>query len=117
MRMDYVYDQLHRIISRVRFDKRLVLGMGNRQNLEKMNSYFHCYSVGLEAVLDNDPAKSGMFYDDLMIYKTEEILVPFNDKVLIFIYSPGYWREMRDQLLDLGYQENKHFYVIHDLYE
>lgn len=114
LKMDELYDQLHTIIERQRFDGRLVLAMGSANNVRILQKYLSCYSLKIRAILDNDPEKKGLVIGGCKVFQPKEILCPFKEKALVLIYSPGYADQMRDQLASMGYQENVHFFILKD---
>lgn len=114
IKIDKLYRQLHTIIERHRFSGRLVLAMGSANNVLLMQRYLSCYFLRIQAVLDNDPQKWGLWCGDCRIVQPERILQPFQDKALILVYSPGYANQMKQQLMDMGYRENYHFFILED---
>jgi len=114
LKIDELYRQLHDIVETHRFDGRLVLAMGAFNNVRILQKYLGCYGLKIQAILDNDPKKRGLWCENCKVFQPEEVLRPFKEKALILVYSPGYAQQMKDQLLSLGYQENIHFFVLKD---
>lgn len=114
MKIDMLYNQLHAIIENQRFSGRLVLAFGSSNNVQILQKYLSCYSLKIQAVLDNDPKKRGTWCGACRIFQPEEILQPFKDKALILIFSPGYAGQMKGQLMAMGYRENIHFFILED---
>lgn len=114
MELKKIHKQLDKIIDNVRFSDRLVLAMGSANNIEYLQNYLKCCRLEIQAVLDNDPQLEGSFVSGCRVYQPENILSKFNDKALIIIYSPRYWNQMKIQLENMGYKENKHFFIIKD---
>lgn len=54
--------------------------------------------------------------DAISVWKTEERLVPFDQNVLILIATTDY-TEVKKRLETLGYEENRHFYIVYDFQE
>lgn len=114
MKIDYLYSQLHKIISTQRFSSKLVLAMGSAYNVKLMQNYLKCYSLKFQAILDNNPDLTGVMVNGCKVFQPEQLLLPTKDNVLIFVYSPKYSNQMKKQLEEMGYQENKHFFIIQD---
>lgn len=114
IKIDMLYNQLHTIIETQRFSGRMVLAMGSSNNVQILQNYLSCYSLKIQAILDNDPRKRGTWCGECRIFRPEEILQPFQEKALILIFSPGYAGEMKKQLMGMGYQENIHFFILED---
>ena len=109
-----IYKQIDQLMNKVRFSNRLVLGMGSLNNVAVVDNYLQCYSLKIAAIIDNDDRKEGLLYQDCKVFLPESILKPFNEKALIIIISPGYWKDMKVQLEGLGYKEMEHFFILHD---
>lgn len=114
IKIDILYRQLHDIIERHRFSGRLVLAMGSAYNVQLLQRYLSCYSLKIQAVIDNDPGKRGAWCGECRTFLPEEILQPFREKALILIFSPNYAVQMKKQLTDMGYRENTHFFILKD---
>lgn len=114
MNQDILYRQLHRIIKNVRFSERTVFLMGSASNVRLVQKYLACYHLKAYAVLDNNPALEGTYVGGIRTYLTTKALTPVNERALILVFSPGYWKEMKEQLEELGYKENIHFYILKD---
>lgn len=64
------------------------------------------------AVIDNDPRKIGKQCMALTVQKPEDTLLPFDDNAAILLCSGGFYREITYQLTQLGYQEDRHIYIL-----
>ena len=91
--------------------------MGSFNNITILDNYLKCFQLKITAILDNQKSKEGFLCNECRVFLPDSILKPFNEKALILIISPGYWREMKEQLENLGYQEKVHFFVLHDDYQ
>lgn len=109
-----IYKQVDYLVNNVRFSDRLVLAMGSLNNVAILDNYLKCYNLSITAILDNDKSKEGILYNERKVFLPESILKPFNEKALVLIISPGYWREMKAQLEDMGYKEKKHFFILYN---
>lgn len=63
------------------------------------------------AIIDNDARKHGQIVSGLKVYAPDEYLQEYDSKIRIVIASE-YYREMCDQLEDLGYKEGKEVFAV-----
>lgn len=112
--VDYIHHQIRNVVMRHPFEGALILAMGSDNNVRILQKYLECYSLRIQAILDNDPRKWGKWSGRLKVFKPEEILIPFKKKALIFIFSPKYADQMKQQLESMGYKENVQFFVVKD---
>lgn len=114
MKLDYLHKQIRKILDTVRFQERLVLGMGSGYNIWQVQKYLNCYDIQIKGILDNSPHLTGTWQNGLKTFRPEQLLQPFNDKALILIFSPKYAGEMAEQLKSMGYQQGRHFIILKD---
>lgn len=112
--IEYLHHQIHEIIEQHSFAGRLVLAMGSGNNVQMIQKYLDCYSLKIQAILDNNPKKWGKWYKEHKIFKPETILQPFRQNALVFIFSPQYAEQMKQQLVAMGYREGIHLFVLKD---
>jgi len=63
------------------------------------------------AIIDNDARKHGQIVSGLTVYAPEQYLQEYDSKIRIIIASE-YYREMCDQLEELGYKEGKEVFAV-----
>ena len=49
---------------------------------------------------------------DIKICCPQDVLCPYDDNILILIYSPKYWEDMLNQFVQMGYKDKKHIVVL-----
>ena len=82
-------------------NKKIML-MGRIEHVRQIMEWLRERNLCVEAILDNDKKKQGLFVDDVLISAPEQVLRPCRGDVCIIIYSPKYWEEMRNQLAGCG---------------
>lgn len=112
--IEYLHHQIYEIISQHSLTGRLLLAMGSDNNVQMIQDYLECYSLKIQAILDNNPQKWGKWYRGHKVFKPETILQPFRKNALVFIFSPQYAEQMKQQLVAMGYRENVHLFVLRD---
>lgn len=111
----FVVKQIEKAFTKMAFDeKRFICVMAGKKNSYVIEQILNLLNRNIDVILDNNETLHHTNKSGIPIYKPEEILKPFNDKALIFIYSPKYFRQMSSQMEKLGYRKNKHFYVLRD---
>lgn len=103
--MDILENEIEKLNIRL-FGSKTVILMGRMEHSQRISDFLLKRSVGTEYIFDNNESKIGSKLGDIPIVR------PFIDKRLknnayILIYSPKYWREMKDQLLSLGYSSSQ----------
>ena len=74
------------------------------------------YNLNIECVVDNNSVKWGQKCMGIDISSPEEILLPYDSNILIFVWS-NYWKEMCKQLQTLGYTRQLQVLVLFDFKE
>ena len=70
------------------------------------------YGYNAHAIVDNDSRKTGSRCLGMTVQKPEEVLVPFDDNTMVLFYSPSFWREIMQQVNQMGYKFGRHICVI-----
>lgn len=89
--------------------KRLAL-VGAWNNAKELNDIIISQGLKLSIIADNNPNKQGVSRLGI-ISQSVDSLVSETD-ILILVASIWYWKEIRSQLLRLGFKENADFYVL-----
>ena len=92
----------------LRLTGKTIYAMGSLGNIEMLQKELEKYGIAIQAILDNDKNKerqSCRFSTCL----PETRLLPYDKKVAVLVYSPGYWKAMRKQIKDLGYKNSQIF--------
>lgn len=71
------------------------------KNLEKSTAYF----------VDNDPAKQNTCFLNTNIYSPNKLLEEHKEDIIILIAS-YYIEAIKEQLIQMGFEDNKHFYAL-----
>lgn len=86
----------------VSFENRAALLFGHCGATEEMADYLLLRGISTAAILDNNPAKSGLFYREIPI-ASPEIIQNFTSENSIVLIANRYFAEMARQLRKLGY--------------
>jgi len=114
MKLSKLHKQLDVIIDKVHFSSHLVFAMGSDINVGYIQDYLKFCQLKIDAILDNNSMLQGKLINECRVFSPEKALKPFNDKAVILVFSPAYGNQIKLQLEQMGYQENKHIFVIKD---
>lgn len=107
--MSIIRDELNSDIMNKISGKRIAL-MGRLEHIEEMHCVLTEKEIFPAAIWDNDTNKHGNVFCDL------KIRAPMSkeqaDINTIIIYSPRHWESMRNQLMTLGYEDEKEIVVL-----
>lgn len=109
--MNIIEKELEKI-DKAQLCRKRVLLMGRIEHVKEMTKWLEGQNIPVEAVLDNDEKKQGLFVGAIPILAPEQVLLPFQEDIFILIYSPKYWEDMCGQFLSYGYHEGEHIYVL-----
>lgn len=99
---------LERFIKKEDFLNRKIIIFGANAPGTIIINYLEQRGVNVEAVIDNNSNAQGKLFMDIPIQSPNTVLSNFQRDFLILI-SSRYYEEMKKQLEQLGYIENKHF--------
>lgn len=98
-------------ITEMSLEERRIMVIGRMEHVKNIiQSLKPKYSI--ERILDNDLNKQGKIMDGVSVCAPPNVLVPFDERIFIIIYSPKYWEELEEQFKSYGYTEDRHIYVI-----
>lgn len=94
--------------NKITTENKLVFFGANKSSvfmIDKLNGY------NKVAIIDNDVRKNGQIVSGMTVYAPEEYLTLYDSEIRIIIASE-YYREMCDQLEELGYMEGKEVFAV-----
>ena len=90
-------------------EKRLAL-VGAWNNAKEINDIIVSQGLKLSIIADNNPNKQGVSRLGIISQSVESLTS--EDNIVILVVSIWYWKEIRAQLLRMGFKENEDFYVL-----
>lgn len=109
--MDLIKKELEKLNIDLLNGRHIMLA-GRMEHVLIMKNELEKQGFQVSRILDNDHKKQGIVIDHVLVEAPEDVLLPFNPKIVILIYSPKYWEEMMLQFESLGYQEEKQVFVL-----
>jgi len=104
--------KLDKLIDRGKLcEKRLVV-FGASALSKEIRDYLAEKKYSLDAIIDNDNRKIDTECMGMVVKKPEDILLPFNEDIAIFMLSNGFYREMTWQLTQMGYKQGRHIFIL-----
>jgi hypothetical protein len=70
----------------------------------------HGLAVG--GVIDNDSRKVGIECMGVKVQKPEAALLPYEESIAVLMYSGDFYREMTQQLVQMGYVKNRSVFIL-----
>lgn len=104
--------ELKKLCKKHKLENKKLAAIGRIEHIEHIQAVLRRYGVVLDAVVDNDSKKEGLLVNNVPVYKPEKYLLPVREDVLILIYSPKYWKDIREQFQGFGYREGEQFFVL-----
>jgi len=94
------------------FNKKRIVAIGRIENVKYIQDILSSLGLKLDAIVDNDRKKQGLWINGVQVYSPNDYLIPYNNNIRIIIYSPKYWPEIQLQFERIGYKENENIIVL-----
>ena len=107
---DGVFKELSGLKDRGVFEGKNIAIVGSWNNAGEIHQLMTSLGLKLTHIADNNPNKQGVSRLGIVSRSVESLSDVEN--LVILVASIWYWKEIRNQLLRLGYQENRDFYVL-----
>jgi hypothetical protein len=92
-------------------NKKIVL-FGASVFSKEVQIFLEKFGYTVSAIVDNDIRKVGKRFLGMTVNTPEEVLLPYDEKKYILIYSPGFFREITAQLEGMGYRKNRQSFTL-----
>ena len=107
-------ETLEKLYNAGTFSNKYVVIFGSNEPAEKMASWLLSHGICVEAMADNNRKKQGTSCMGIPVDSPGNILGNFRENAIILIASK-YYNEMAQQLVAMGYKEEKHIFKIVDM--
>lgn len=107
-------ETLEKLYNAGTFSNKYVVIFGSNEPAEKMASWLLSHGICVEAMTDNNRKKQGTSCMGIPVDSPGNILGNFHENAIILIASK-YYNEMAQQLVAMGYKEEKHIFKIVDM--
>lgn len=108
----YLIEHELKQINKKYLKRKTIMLMGRIEHVQTMLHWLKTHGYQVDSIIDNDVKKQGIEVDGIHIRKPEEVLLPYNQQIVVIIYSPKYWEEMVEQLSAYGYVDKKQLLVL-----
>jgi len=87
---------------------RKLIGWGSGSGLDILGEWYD-YNFKFEYLIDSNRDKEGQKKNSLNIYHTDKLLDEDKDKIIIVVLSNSYYDQIKNELINMGFEENKNF--------
>lgn len=109
--MNMLEKELQKLDKKQLQNKQIML-MGRIEHIRLIAEWLRNEDISIKAILDNDKKKQGLIIDNIPILAPEQALQSYQKDYYIIIYSPKYWEDMFNQVVQYGYQENAQIHIL-----
>lgn len=112
-------EQLQCLITKGKLKNKAIFFMGGIPLAYEVSRVLKDSRMEISGVLDNNPQKwGGAAYKEFscQVYAPEKLKQLKRGGFLLLIYSVKYWLEMKEQMEELGYRQNRDFIIL-DVYD
>jgi len=106
----YLNHKLDKLLKKKALQEKKVILFGATLASKEIRDYLVSRGVNIYAIIENSK-KVDSYTLGILVHKPEDLLDPFDKDVVVLVYSQ-YWNEMSNQLIKMGYKNNKNFYVL-----
>ena len=111
LQMNMLEKELQKLDKKQLQNKQIML-MGRIEHIRLIAEWLRNEDISIKAILDNDKKKQGLIIDNIPILAPEQALQSYQKDYYIIIYSPKYWEDMFNQVVQYGYQENAQIHIL-----
>lgn len=99
-----MHDKIDEFEKQGLFNNKFIVVFGSNEPAERIMEYLASKNIFVDALVDNNKKKDGIFLNKVKVTLPDKLLIPKNDKAVILIASK-YYPEMVVQLSGMGYRE------------
>jgi hypothetical protein len=91
-----------------KLENKKLIGWGSGSGLDILKECYD-YNFKFEYLVDSNRDKDGQKKNDLNIYYVDKLLDEIKDEIIVVVLSDSYYNEIKNTLIDMGFEENKNF--------
>jgi ADP-heptose:LPS heptosyltransferase len=104
--------KISRLVKRGLLENKQIILFGASVYSKEIKNCLTEYGFSISGIIDNDSRKIAKECMGLTVQRPESALLPYNENRVIMILSGGFYREMTQQLLQMGYIKNKQIFIL-----
>ena len=106
-----LYEDIKRLKENGIFNHKKIAIVGAWNNLTKIDSIMKNLELNISYIADNNPKKQGLSRIGIVARSIDSLTECTN--TIILIMNNNYWKELRLQILRLGFTEDKEFFILY----
>ena len=105
-----LYEQIMDLRDHGKFIGRKIATVGCWNNFMEVNKIIENLGLTVSYIADNNPKKQGVSRLGIISQSVESLV--YKKDLVILVINDAYWRELRQQLISLHFQENIDFFIV-----